>query len=192
MKGREQMATLLTETNVTSSSTMDKQTADTLFEKAFHEHWSWVCQTLYKLVEDWDEAEDLAVQVFTKLRNNPPRERDKIGSWLHRVAMNTGFNALRARQRRRHYETNAGILRLQQAASGDPAFEVEQREMHRIVRQVLIGMPSRAAHLLFYRMLGLSYAEIAAALNVAPGSVGTLLSRAERMFARRFHKMEGL
>ena len=51
-------------------------------------------------------------------------------------------------------------------------------------------MNPRGAQLLVYRMMGLSYAQIAAAVNVAPGSVGTLLARAERVFEQRYRALE--
>ena len=100
---------------------MDNQSTDTFFEKTFQQHWPWVCQTLYRLVEDWDEAEDLALQVFTKLHKNPPSDLDKVPGWLHRVAVNTGYNALRSRHRRLHYETTAGLQHIQQSASAGQA-----------------------------------------------------------------------
>jgi RNA polymerase sigma-70 factor (ECF subfamily) len=52
-------------------------------------------------------------------------------------------------------------------------------------------MKPRAAKLLMLRHTGLSYAEVAEALNVAPGSVGTMLARAERDFERRYRQMYG-
>jgi RNA polymerase sigma-70 factor (ECF subfamily) len=52
-------------------------------------------------------------------------------------------------------------------------------------------MKPRAAQLLILRHSGLSYADIAAALGVAPGSVGTLLARAEKEFERRYRAVEG-
>ncbi|PMP85558.1 MAG: RNA polymerase subunit sigma-24, partial [Roseiflexus castenholzii] len=56
------------------------------------------------------------------------------------------------------------------------------------VRAALATMPQRQAHLLLLRHAGLSYAEVAAVLNLAPGSVGTLLARAERAFVAAFTK----
>jgi RNA polymerase sigma-70 factor (ECF subfamily) len=51
---------------------------------------------------------------------------------------------------------------------------------------VLRQMKERDAQLLILRHSGLSYREIAAALDVAPGSVGTLLARAEAEFEQRY------
>ena len=186
------MATILAGSSAKpQSSDMDSQHVENAFEQAFNQHWAWVCQTLYRLVGDWDEAEDLALQVFTQLQTNPPQDEEKLVGWLRRVATNTGLNALRSRHRRQRYEKAAGMLKLQQAAPRDPAIEVEQRETCRQVQQVLAGMKPRTARLLIYRMMGLSYAQIAAEINVSPSSVGTLLARAERIFERRYRALEG-
>ncbi len=159
-------------------------------QAAFDDHWPWVCQTLYRLLGDWDEAEDLAIEVFCRLHDRPPADWDRVSGWLCRVATHTGLNALRARKRRRRYEDEAGALSLQRDAPVDPATVVERSETQHQVRQVLARMRPRAALLLVLRYNGLSYAEIAEALNVAPGSVGTLLARAERAFERRYRALE--
>jgi RNA polymerase sigma-70 factor (ECF subfamily) len=47
-------------------------------------------------------------------------------------------------------------------------------------------MKPRSAQLLILRHSGLSYAEIASAIEVSPNSVGTLLARAEREFEEQY------
>ena len=87
-------------------------------------------------------------------------------------------------------QEQAGALVMQRANSPDPAAEVERNEERRRVRQVLAQMKPRAARVLALRHSGLSYAEVAAALNVASSSVGTLLARAEKEFERRYRALE--
>ena len=58
-----------------------------------------------------------------------------------------------------------------------------------LCRAALARLPERTAKLLLLRYAGLSYAEIAAALQVAPGSVGTLLVRAERAFIQTYEQL---
>jgi RNA polymerase sigma-70 factor (ECF subfamily) len=164
--------------------------ADHVLNGAVEEHWAGVCRVLYRLVGDWDEAEDLALEVFYRLHQRPPRDLDKLRSWLYRVATNLGYNAIRARKRRRRYEEEAGVLRLERGESVDPAAEVERRQARARVRRVLAGMKGRQARLLILRYEGFTYAEIADVLNVAPGSVGTMLARAENAFERRYRALE--
>lgn len=51
-------------------------------------------------------------------------------------------------------------------------------------------MKERSAEMLLLRYSGLAYAEMAAALAVAPGSVGALLARAEREFEAKYRAFE--
>jgi len=183
------MATTSAETT-RGTSTLTNRDAEGSFQAAFEAHWSQVCRALYRLVGDWDEAEDLALEVFYRLHRQPPREPRGLAGWLRRTATNVGLNALRARQRRRRYEEEAGALELQRANSPDPATEVERNEERSSVHCVLAQMKPRAARVLALRHSGLSYAEVAAALNVASSSVGTLLARAEKEFERRYRALE--
>ena len=56
---------------------------------------------------------------------------------------------------------------------------VEDAEQRREVRRALMRLPERTAAVLMLRHSGLSYAEVATALGIKVGNVGTLLRRAE-------------
>ena len=56
----------------------------------------------------------------------------------------------------------------------------------------LAELPPQQAQLLMLRHAGLSYKELALALDVAPTSIGTLLARAERAFEARYRATAGL
>src|SRR5439155_6944320 len=73
----------------------------------------------------------------------------------------------------------------------DPQDELVRSEDRALVREVLARLPERQSRLLLLRHAGLSLAEVASALEVAPGSVGTLLVRAERAFANAYEIMDG-
>ncbi len=167
--------------------------ADGALAEAIDEHWTSICETLYYLVGDWEEAQDLALETFWRLHTHAPRhpnDLSNLGGWLYRVATNLGFNAIRARRRRRRYEEAAGFLRLQQADSIDPVDEVERRQRKEQVRHVLSHMQPRKAQLLILRYTDHTYAEIADILGVASSSVGTMLARAEKDFERRYRALE--
>ena len=183
------MAITTPKTARTDAAPAARSTDDHL-QAAFDDHWSSICQTLHYLVGDWDEAQDLAIEVFCRLHDRPPSDPERVAGWLYRVATRIGLNALRARRRRRRYEDEAGTRWLERTATVDPETSVARREEQRRVRAVLAGLRPRAAQLLVLRYSGLSYAEIAKSLNVAPGSVGTMLARAERAFERRYRALE--
>ena len=59
------------------------------------------------------------------------------------------------------------------------------------MRQVLATLDPRQAGLLLLRSSGLSYGELADALEINPASVGTLLSRAQQAFRKEYIKRYG-
>ena len=160
-------------------------TAD--FERLFQENWSRVNKVLYGLLGDSDEAQDLALETFWRLYSRPPKDRENLAGWLHRVALRLGYNALRSNKRRDCYELEAGKFFLNSNVN-DPSKEVELSEQRRRVRFALARMKPRSAEILILRHSGFSYAEIGAAIGAPATSVGTLLARAEKEFEKRFLK----
>jgi RNA polymerase sigma factor (sigma-70 family) len=165
------------------AQTVDKKEIE--LQALFEEHWERLCQVVFRIVGDMDEAQDLVLETLLQLHQRPPRNPHNVSGWLYRVATNRGLNALRARERRQRYEDAAGKLELESSASNDPAAEIERLEQSHRVRTALAKIKPRSAQILMLRYSGFSYAEIAASVGVAPGSVGKLLARAEREFESR-------
>jgi RNA polymerase sigma-70 factor (ECF subfamily) len=186
---KESPVTVTTEDLPTESDW--SSTHSTTFDDIFKEHWTRVYEVLYRIVGERAEAEDLALETFWRLYNRPPKYNSPkmLEGWLYRVATNLGFNALRARKRRSRYEEEAGHLDMISQVSPDPSFEVERSEEIQRVRQILSQMQPRNAKLLILRNSGFSYAELAAILGVAPGSIGTMLVRAEADFENRYRQL---
>lgn len=162
------------------------------FEAVFNDYWPRIYAVLFRLTGDADTAQDLALEVFWRLHHTPPPRHDpnSLGGWLYRVAINLGYNALRAARRRQRYEQEAGIQVLESDAPPDPATETERRLERQRVRQALRGLKPQVAQILILRHSGLAYAEIAATLGIPSGSVGTLLARAQRQFEIAYQKLE--
>jgi RNA polymerase sigma-70 factor (ECF subfamily) len=68
--------------------------------------------------------------------------------------------------------------------------ELLRAEERARVRAALARLSERQSQLLLLRHAGLAYTEIAAIVDVAPGSVGTLLARAKRAFIAEYEQME--
>jgi RNA polymerase sigma-70 factor (ECF subfamily) len=93
------------------------------------------------------------------------------------------IDELRRDARRARYARIAAPLVAQPATPEDVhALTDEQRR----VRSVLATLSRRHAALLVLRSEGLSYQELAAALGLNPGSVGTLIGRAQRAFRTEY------
>jgi len=175
--------------NKNPSKTQQSTTIPMDFEKHFREHWERVYGVIYRIVGDHATAEDLALETFVRYYRRPPKARTNIPGWLYRVATNLGLNTLRARKRRVQYETQAGRISLESARPGNPEVTIEKMEERQRVREVLSRMKPRSAKILVLRHTGCAYTEIAAAVGIAPSSVGTLLARAEREFKERYQAL---
>jgi RNA polymerase sigma factor (sigma-70 family) len=116
----------------------DDQAARTAaFEELFQQNWEQVYQVLFRLTGDRAEAEDLALETFWRLWQDPPRQNGPLGGWLYRVATRLGYNALRSARRRLQYELHAGKNALDQSAPLVPADESERSAQRRRIRLVL-------------------------------------------------------
>jgi len=161
-------------------------------ESLFREHYSRIVSMLARLTGDRAHAEELAADVFHKLSQRPElvAGQEDLTGWMYRVATNAGLDGLRANSRRRRREEAAGGE--VHAAAPPDALENMLREERRMrVREILGGLKPREAQLLLLRANGLSYRELAQTLGVEPGSIGTMLARAEAEFERRFRARYG-
>jgi RNA polymerase sigma-70 factor (ECF subfamily) len=161
------------------------------FEALFYRHYDRVYGLLFRLVGNRVEAEDITQEVFLKLYRQPLRGRREhnVRGWLYRVATNMGYNHIRSRKRR--WGRNRHLLPDITDAAQPPAERAIQDETRAAVRAALAGLPQRQTQLLLLRQMGLSYAELAAACDIAPGSVGTLLSRAAQAFREAYEEQTG-
>jgi RNA polymerase sigma factor (sigma-70 family) len=161
------------------------------FEDLFLEHWNSINRLLQQITGDPAEAEDLALETFIKYHQHPPKtgEGYNPGGWLYRVATNLGLHSIRSFKRREHYELAAGTGSWEAAQEGRPAEILESKEDHQITRLALAEMNPRRAELLVLRYSGMSYRNIASAMNLSPTSIGPLLLRAEREFEKAYRAL---
>src|SRR5215470_12406949 len=156
------------------------------FRAVFLEHYSQILAVLMRLLGDRSAAEEMANDAFWRLYRQPTLQVDgNVGGWLYRTATNLGIDALRAFRRRRQYEEAAGVAR-NGVKTSSPLEDLLREEKCNRVRAALSLIKPAQAQLLILRSSGLSYKELADALNVKMTSIGTLLSRAEEEFRNRY------
>jgi RNA polymerase sigma-70 factor (ECF subfamily) len=144
-------------------------------EQVFRADYPLVVAVAARVLGSRDEADDVAQEVFLAFGRTavPAQEAPR---WLSVAAAHTALNHLRSGRRR--------TAREEAAADGDGvapdvADAVVARDEHRRVRAALARLPRTQAVALVLRHSGLSYADVAAALDLSPGSVGTTVRRAE-------------
>jgi len=130
-----------------------------------------------------DQAEDVAQDAFLAFgRTAVPAEQ--ATGWLCVAAAHTALNLLRSgRRRAAREETGAPPPTV-----ADVAEVVVTREERSRVRAALGTLPRTQAVALVLRHSGLSYADVAAALELSPGSVGTTVRRAESALRKELNR----
>ena len=153
-------------------------------EAVFRSEYARVVGVAARVLGSRDQAEDVAQEVFLSFgRSSVPT--GEAGGWLTVAATHTALNLLRSGRRRTARE---------EAVEGGPtvvpdvADLVITREEHGAVRAALARLPHRHAAALVLRHSGLSYAEVAAALDLSPGSVGTTVRRAESVLLEELNR----
>ncbi len=156
------------------------------FRAVFLQHYARIVAVLMRLLGDLSHSEEVANDAFWRLYRQPALQVDgNVGGWLYRTATNLGIDALRASGRRRQYEEAAGSAR-GGGGDGGPLDDLLREEKCRRVRTVLASIKPTQAQLLILRSSGLSYKELAEALNVKMSGIGTMLNRAEEEFRNRY------
>ena len=162
------------------------------FEAVFLEHYARTVGLLHRILGDRARAEEIASDAFLKLYQQPsaPDLYWNVGGWLYRTACRMGIDALRAANRRRAREPEAGERLAGASAVAGPLEDVLRAERAGNVREALAKLKPVQAQVLTLRACGLSYKELAGSLGVQPGSVGQLLARAEVAFEKAYRRLE--
>ena len=167
------------EDGVVAASTARDVVRDDLGE-VFRRDYRRVVAVAGRVLGSRDECEDVAQEVFLAFgRSTVPA--DEASGWLTVAAVHTALNHLRSGRRRASREESAAVSEavVRPTTSPDVADVVVTAEEQARVRTALGALPEKQAAALVLRHSGLSYAEVASALSMSPGSVGTTVRRAE-------------
>ena len=147
------------------------------FERLFTAEYGRVVAIANRVLANRHEAEEVAQEVFLDFHRRQDAGADYAPAWLHRAAYHAALNVVRGNRRRENREV--AVAPPADAAIGDPQGMLEQKEQRESIREAMRRLPRKSAAVLALRYSGLSYAEVAGALGVSVGQVGTLLRRAE-------------
>ncbi len=132
-----------------------------------------------------DQAEDVAQDVFLSFgRSSVPAAQAR--GWLCVAAAHTALNLLRSGRRRVSREERVAAVNDEVVADVAEAVVTLEERVH--MRAALARLPRKQAVAVVLRHSGLSYADVAAALDMAPGSVGTTVRRAESALRKELNR----
>lgn len=156
-----------------------------VFEAFFRAQYPAVVRIAYRVTGDAQAAQDVAQDVFiTAFRRFPdPGRGSHAEAWVRIAAAHAALNAIRGERRRDRRQQLCAV----DATPMGPEELVLDSESRAEVRQALRRLNRRAATVLVLRHSGLSYAQVAEAMNVNVGQVGTMLRRAESALRKELH-----
>ena len=168
----------------------DRSAFDLLVRKYQHR----VLKLVGRFVSDAAEAEDVAQEAFIKAYRALPAFRGDSAfyTWLYRIAINTAKNALVSNRRRpvdfnldlqdpEQYERHA---RLKEADTPEGVLLTE--EIRQVVEKALEQLPEDLRTAIVLRELeGLSYEEIAEAMDCPVGTVRSRIFRAREAIDKK-------
>ncbi len=160
--------------------------AGTSFEEFFRANYARVVHIARSVVGDSHSAQDVAQDVFIAAERRFPQPAGSAhaAAWVRVAAAHLALNAVRGRRRRDQHQLRvAGGP----APSGPEELVIDQVTRDE-VRAALGRLPRRAATVLVLRHTGLSYGEVADAMGVGTGQVGTMLRRAEAALRKEIER----
>lgn len=144
------------------------------FRSLYQAYQDRVFATAYRIAGDRETAADLTQEVFVKVFEELPGFRfgSRFSTWLYRVAANHAIN--KASETARHARLNERVAR-EKPSVAPPAPAAPDRFADERIQAALGGLSVKLRVVTVLRYLeGLSYEEIAEALDL---SVGTVKSR---------------
>ena len=135
-----------------------------------------------RVVRHAPDAEDITQDVLIRAFERLPKDREVLlRPWLYRLTLNRCYDYLRVSARRPLASPDHDVV--------SPHDPYEQSELQGLLEATIGDLTRRQqAALLLKDVHGLSLAEVAACLDLTPGSVEVLLARARRAFRARYEE----
>ena len=160
---------------------------DADLERLFRTYNTHLVRYLTRRLGDRDWAEEVAQETFLRAMRQDVVTNER--AWLFAVATNLVRDEARKHERRRRH---LQLLAEEERDAHVPEpMTAERAEEAAFARRALETLAERDRNALLMREEGLDYNEIASALELSVGSVGTTLARARRRLAEAYEALTG-
>lgn len=160
---------------------------DDELERLFHLYHIPLVRYLTRRLGDRDWAEEVAQETFLRALRQERLTSER--SWLFAVATNLVRDEARKDERRRRHLQLLAEERRDDVSEQVP-MDVERSREQALARRAVDALAEKDRLALLMKEEGLSYSEIAEALDLSMGSIGTTLSRARRRLAEAYESMQ--
>jgi RNA polymerase sigma-70 factor (ECF subfamily) len=156
-------------------------------ERLFRTYHDMLVRYLTRRLGDRDWAEEVAQETFVRALRQPTITNER--AWLFTVANNLVRDEARKDARRRRH---LALLREEERdaiAEPEPT-SLERAQEAALARRAVEQLAERDRLALLMREEGLDYHEIAEALGLSVGSIGTTLARARRRLVEQYEALQ--
>ena len=156
-------------------------------ERLFRTYNTALVRYLTRRLGDRDWAEEVAQETFVRALRQETITNER--AWLFAVATNLVRDEARKDARRRRHL--ALLAEEEKESAVEPeATPLERAQEMAFARKAVDALAEKDRLALLMREEGLDYSEIAEALSLSPGSVGTTLSRARRRLVESYEALQ--
>ena len=171
---------------------------ETAFRECVESHKDKVLNTCYRFVQNRDDAEDLAQEVFIEVYRSIShfREDAELSTWIYRIAVNKSLDFVRKKKRKKRiayvlsYFGSADEEKdLQLSAPTNPQSDLEQKERIQILNKAIDSLPeNQKVAITLSKYEGFSNKEIAEIMETSVSAVESLIHRAKNNLHKKLHQ----
>ncbi|MEP6690416.1 MAG: sigma-70 family RNA polymerase sigma factor [Gemmatimonadaceae bacterium] len=156
-------------------------------ERLFRTYHATLVRYLTRRLGDRDWAEEVAQETFVRALRQETISNER--AWLFTVANNLVRDDARRDARRRRHLTLLREEHKDDVVEPEPS-ALERAQEAALARKAVDALAERDRMALLLREEGLDYTEIAEALQLSVGSIGTTLSRARRRLVEAYEALQ--
>ena len=175
---------------ITDTELMVRLSADDMsaLGELAHRHQGNVLALAYRTTGKWDQAEDIAQEVFLRVYKAAKRYKPKakFSTWLYRITVNLCIDHQR--------QTARNSINLDPSLLNNKTVEykdsMERKEIIALVQEAVIQLPERQRHaVILHRYHGLSHEEISNIMDASKSAVESLLVRGYSNLREKLRKL---
>lgn len=154
------------------------------FKKLFELHYSPLCNFVYRITDDIDQAEDIVQDIFVKVWNDPDLldGNKNINSYMYSMVRNRALEVIR--RENISQKINQQLLYIQNNAT-DTNVEEDEIEKLLLIEQIYVSirqLPPKCSEVFtLSKVNGLTYTQIAEKMNISVKTVENHMGKALRL-----------
>lgn len=165
------------------------------FERLYLRHFRRIYRLAYSMMGDRLAAEDLTQDIFIRMHQKIGRfsSKSSFGTWFYRLAVNCSLSYRRSKSKgaRHATEIDPELIPMPDALNKIETDLLQKQVQEQVQKALLSLKPKLRMTFILKDIEGLSYEQIAEQMNCSPGTVGSRLSHARILLARKLEHLKG-